>query len=93
MTMIFDEKSPYWDKSFEFNKAFVKSQLMYVRDCYLAKGYMYLEYVYDILRIKWDPCNENTCWILNRDGELKMSIDYSDQRRIIIDICVPQNKD
>ena len=52
MTMIFDEKSPYWERNFEFNKAFVKSQLMYVRDFYLAKGYVYLEYIYNALGIK-----------------------------------------
>ena len=68
---------------------FVKSQLMYVRDLYYAKGYIYLERIYDTLGIKWDPCNENTCWILNRDGELEMSIDYSDQRKIIIGILCP----
>ena len=89
MTMIFDEKSPYWEKNFEFNKAFVKSQLMYVRDFYLAKGYVYLEYIYNALGIKWDPHNKNTCWILNRDGELKMSINHSDRRKIIIDILCP----
>lgn len=89
MTVIFDEKSPYWSKNFEFNKAFLKSQLMYVRDYYFVKGYMYLEHIYDILGIKWDPCNENTCWILNRDGELKMSINHSDRRKIIIDILCP----
>lgn len=89
MTMIFDEKSSYWERNFEFNKAFVKSQLMYVRDLYLAKGYMYLEYIYNALGIKWDPRNENTCWILNRDGELEMSIYYSDQRKIIIGILCP----
>lgn len=93
MTMIFDEKSPYWDKNFETNKAFAKFQRMNVRNLYFAKGYVYLECIYSIFGIKWDPCNENTCWILNRDGKLEMSIDYSDQRRIIIDICVPQNKD
>ena len=89
MTVIFDEKSPYWSKNFEFNKAFLKSQLMYVRDYYFVKGYMYLKHIYDILGIKWNPFNENTCWILNRDGELEMSINYSDQRKIIIDILCP----
>lgn len=89
MTMIFDEKSPYWERNFEFSKAFLKSRLMYVRDYYFVKGYIYLERIYGTLGIKWDPCNENTCWILNRDGELEMSIDYSDQRKIIIGILCP----
>lgn len=89
MAMIFDEKSPYWERNFEFNKAFIESQLMYVRDAYFVRGYVYLEYIYRIFGIKWDPNNENTCWIFNRDGELKISINYSDQRKIIIDILCP----
>lgn len=89
MTMIFDEKSPYWGKNFEENKSFLMCQLMRFRNLYIAKGYVYLEYIYNALGIKWDPHNENTCWILNRDGELKMAIDYSDQRKIIIDILCP----
>lgn len=89
MAMIFDEKSPYWERNFEFNKAFIKSQLMYIRDAYFVRGYVYLEYIYRIFGIKWNPNNENTCWIFNRDGELKISINYSDQRKIIIDILCP----
>lgn len=46
MTMIFDEKSPYWCKNFEENKSFLMSQLIHFRNLYLAKGYAYLEYIY-----------------------------------------------
>lgn len=84
----FDKSSSSWGKDFEFNKMFAKAQLMYIMDCYKVKGYMYLNAIYETFGIKWNPYNDNACWVLERDGELELSIIYDDKTRnkITIDI-------
>lgn len=74
--IMFDKSSSLWEKDFEFNKLFAKSQLLYIRDRYRANGYIYLNMIYEKLGIKWNPYNDNTCWVLERDGELELSIIY-----------------
>lgn len=86
--IMFDKSSSLWEKDFEFNKLFAKSQLLYIRDRYRANGYIYLNTIYEKLGIKWNPYNDNTCWVLERDGELELSIIYDNEacNKITIDI-------
>lgn len=74
ITIIFDERSSLWDKDSEFNKRMVKSQLEYFKDRYKVRGYMYENYIYELLGLIWDPNKENICWIFDRDGELEFTI-------------------
>ena len=42
---------------------------------------------YELLGLRWDPYDENICWIFERDGEPKISITPCDScRKIRIDI-------
>lgn len=89
MAIIFDEKSPHWSKdNFEFNKLFTRSQLNYAAELYRAKGYMYMEKVYDLFGIEWNPYMDNKCWILERDGELVWAnvCDNKDRTKIVINL-------
>lgn len=86
--IMFDKSSSSWEKDFEFNKIFARSQLLYIRDRYRANGYIYLNTIYEKLGIKWNPYNDNACWVLERDGELELSIIYDNEacNKITIDI-------
>lgn len=46
ITLKFDKNSVYWEKEYEFNKLFVRSQQMYIQDLYKMKGYIYLSTIY-----------------------------------------------
>lgn len=50
-------------------------------------GY-FVSIIYEKLGIKWNPYNDNTCWVLERDGELELSIIYDNEacNKITIDI-------
>lgn len=85
----FDKSSSSWEKDFEFNKLFAKTQLIYIMERYRANGYIYLNTIYEIFGLKWNPYNENTCWVRERDKKLELSIIYDDknQDKITVDIC------
>ena len=63
------------------------NKLLYERSVILCKGYIYLNTIYELLGLRWDPYDENICWIFERDGEPKISITPCDScRKIRIDI-------
>ena len=84
----FDKSSSEWYKDFEYNKLFTRSSVSYLMDSYRVYGYIYLNQIYKQLGIKWNPYNDNICWIRERDGELEISIIYDEKlgERIYIDI-------
>ena len=87
--IVFDENSSSWEKmNFEFNKLYARSQLIFIRDIYKVRGYMYLNTIYEDFGLIWNPYDENTCWIYERDGELELSIQYDEQScsQIIIEV-------
>lgn len=88
INLIFDENSSLWEKDFEYNKLLVKTQLMYIKDCYKATGYIYLNRIYELLKLNWNPYEQNSCWIYERDGELEITITTKDNSpdKIWIDI-------
>lgn len=89
ITIRFDKNSSLWeDKNFEFNRLFVKAQVLYITDYYRAHGYIYLNKIHELFGIKWNPHDENICWVFERDGELEISIIYNEKlgERIYIDI-------
>ncbi len=88
ITIRFDKDSSKWvDKNFEFNRLFVKTQHEYIKDLSKHQGYIYLNTIYELLGLRWDPYDENICWIFERDGEPKISITPCDScRKIRIDI-------
>ncbi len=90
---IFNKNSSLWEKEFECNKLFAKTQLMYIADRYKVNGYIYLNSIYEQFGIVWNPHDENVCWIFERDGELELSIIYDEKTcdKIAIDISHKSN--
>lgn len=88
ITIRFDKNSSKWlDENFEFNKLFAKTQHEYIKALCKYQGYIYLNTIYELLGLKWNPYDKNICWIFERDGELKISVTPHDScRKIRIDI-------
>ena len=88
ITIRFDkDRSKCAYENFEFNKVFVKAQCEYIKDLCKYQGYIYLNTIYELLGLKWNPYNENVCWVFERDGELKISITpFDSYGKIRIDI-------
>lgn len=61
MTIYFDKNSIYWNNDNKINEYFLNSQTDYIRDLIKNRGYMYLNQIYEILGIKWEPKYENRC--------------------------------
>ncbi len=75
ITIRFDKNSSKWvDENFEFNRLLVKTQHEYIKDLCKHQGYIYLNTIYELLGLKWNPDNENVCWVFERDGEPKISV-------------------
>lgn len=91
ITIMFDKKSTKWNYDLEYNKQFVRYQQMYITDRYKCQGYIYLNTIYEVLGLAWNPHDENICWIYERDGELEMSIFVSDDFLNKIDIDILHN--
>ena len=87
LIITFNELSSLWDRNAIYNELFVKAQVEYIMDRYRMNGYIYSEDIYRLFGIKWNPYDENKCWIYERDGDLKISFTSRiEGLSIIIDI-------
>lgn len=60
--MLFDVRSPYWNKDEEFRFMFVRQQDHYFNELLRARGYVYLNQIHESFGVKWNPKNENLCF-------------------------------
>lgn len=72
ITIRFDKDSSKWvDKNFEFNRLFVKTQHEYIKDLSKHQGYIYLNTIYELLGLRWDPYDEIYAGYLSEMVNLK----------------------
>lgn len=57
-----DKNNPYWTEDAKLNEAFVNCNINYTYDLLEARGYMYLNQVYEIFGDKLDPKEYNFCF-------------------------------
>lgn len=67
MTITFDKKSRYWSEVPEVNSYYLMAQDTYLTDLFKNRGYIYLNEVYEILGVVWNPRKNNVCWIRGAD--------------------------
>lgn len=60
-TVEFGKESTLWSTERSCNIAFLKSMEMYMNDLIRCRGYIYLNQIYEMLEIKWNPKDENPC--------------------------------
>lgn len=65
-TITFDRKSPFWNNNIEVNKQFLHVSVNYLKDYILARGYLYLNTIYEAFGVRWNPDDENICYQADR---------------------------
>lgn len=67
---IFDDKSPYWQKSSEINRVFLHCQENYFNERLQLHGYVFLNEVYDALGFGKTKAGQVVGWVKNsREGD------------------------
>ena len=62
--MLFNQDtSVYAEPDEVFNLHFVRSNQVYLNELLRARGYVYMNQIYEILGFGWDPERENRCYI------------------------------
>lgn len=76
---FFDEGSKEWTKNSEYNLMFLRAQQQYANDLLQARGYVFLNEVYDMLGINKTQAGQSVGWIYDpehpaRDGYIDFGI-------------------
>ncbi len=66
---FFDECSPNWSKTPEYNLLFLKAQQNYANDLLKARGHLFLNEVYDMLGIPRSQAGAVVGWVLDKDND------------------------
>ena len=74
-TVVFDHTNANWYARSEWNMALIYNILAHVQDILLHRGYIYLNQIYELLGIKWNPDDENPCIKYGADST-KLPIDF-----------------
>lgn len=64
----FDESCPAWSTYPDYNLIFIKAKRNYLADKLCARGYLYLNEIYESFGAEWDPKNDNNV-VLYKGGE------------------------
>lgn len=66
---FFDETSPSWSKTPEYNLMFLRSQQQYMNDRLRMKGHVFLNEVYDALGMSRSQVGQSVGWKFKENGE------------------------
>lgn len=84
-TIIFDHNATAWTKDREINEVFLNYQKDYLVELYLVRGYIYLNQIYEIFGIKWDPTENNPCWCEGRPLIIEFEpMEHADNEILVI---------
>ena len=72
MKIIFDRNSIHWESNKWYNYEFIKHVEHLLTGELLIRGYLYLNEIYQMLGIEWNPDNENLC--LRRDNKYRSDL-------------------
>ena len=78
-TIIFskDTSWKYDSRDQDYNRYFLKGTLKNLETSFDIYGYLYLNKVYERLRIEWDPNNENVVFKKD-DGPIRLEFDHDE---------------
>lgn len=65
---FFDESSLYWEKDAEYNLMFLRAEQNYANDRLRARGYLFLNEVYERLGIKTTKAGQCVGWVYNPEN-------------------------
>lgn len=78
-TIIFskDTSRKYNSSDQDYNRYFLKEELKSLEISFDVYGYLYLNKVYERLRVKWDPNKENVVFKKD-DGPIRFEFDHNE---------------
>ena len=78
-TIIFnkDTSRKYNSSDQDYNRYFLKDELKSLEYSFDIYGYLYLNKVYERLRVKWNPNNENVVFKKD-DGPIRLEFDHNE---------------
>lgn len=78
-TIIFskDTSRKYNSSDQDYNRYFLKEELKSLEISFGVYGYLYISKVYERLRIKWNPNNENVVFKKD-DGPIRLEFDHNE---------------
>lgn len=74
-TVVFDKTASYWSPYREYNYAFLRGKESYINDIIRHRGYIYLNQIYEMLGVGWNPEEENYC-IKNDNFKRKVFVSF-----------------
>ena len=79
-TIIFNKDTSwkYNSSDQDYNRYFLKDELKSLENSFGTYGYLYLNKVYERLRIKWNPNNENVVFKKD-DGPIQLEFDRNEE--------------
>lgn len=84
-SIIFDKlSSQYFDvDDLGCNSYILKNSVGWLEELFRCYGYLYLNKVYEVLGIDWNPDDENICY-RKENGPLKITYEAEDAERYIV---------
>lgn len=78
-TIIFSKDTSWKYNSIDqdYNRYFLKEALTSLEESFNVYGYLYLNKVYECLRIKWNPNNVNVVFKKD-DGPIRLEFDHNE---------------
>ena len=78
-TIVFSKNTSwkYDSRDQDYNRYFLKGTLKNLETSFDIYGYLYLNKVYEHLRIEWDPNNENVVFKKD-DGPIRLEFDHDE---------------
>lgn len=73
---FFDASSTSWSKDPEVNRFFLKSQQNYANELLASRGHLFLNEVYDMLKMERSSAGSVVGWALSRDGSTDNYVDF-----------------
>ena len=86
-TITFDRGCPGWIRNQEVNRHALDKALEYVNEILMARGYIYLNQIYEAIHAIWNPDIYNKCYKAE-DGPLCVDIREhpKDESALLIDV-------
>jgi hypothetical protein len=84
-TIMFDKNAAHWNKNADHNLWFAKTQGLYLKDLFEARGYMYLNQICEHFGVEWNPDNYNLLYSAN-DGPIGFEFEPADENNVLIHI-------
>lgn len=83
--IVFDNNSAHWTKKNDDNLKFLQMIGHHCQDLFNSRGYMYLNQIYELFGIKWNPALVNSLYLVG-SGPIVFEFEPAGDENILIRI-------